>query len=93
MANPEHVDLLQQGVAAITAWRSAHPDERLDLEKADLTGIILPDADLQGARLHEARMDGAIGLETCRHLAPSYLDPGTLTQSGSLPITFLQACG
>ena len=47
MANPEHVDLLQQGAAAIAAWHSAHPDERLDLEKADLTGIDLPDTDLQ----------------------------------------------
>jgi uncharacterized protein YjbI with pentapeptide repeats len=59
MANPEHVELVKQGVEAIAAWRAAHPDGRLDLEKAELEGIQLCGANLQGARLHEAHLQGA----------------------------------
>jgi hypothetical protein len=38
-------------------------------------------------------MKGAIGLETCRHLAPSSVDFGTLQRSGMLPEAFLRGCG
>jgi uncharacterized protein YjbI with pentapeptide repeats len=51
MANVEHVELLQQGVAALAAWRLAHPDAYLDLEKADLQQAYLLWASLIGARL------------------------------------------
>jgi len=55
MAHPEHVALVQQGAAAIAAWRDAHPGERLHLAEANLAG-----ANLRGADLHEARLSGAI---------------------------------
>lgn len=34
-----------------------------------------------------------VGLETCRHLAPSSVDYSTLRRSGLLPRVFLQECG
>jgi uncharacterized protein YjbI with pentapeptide repeats len=55
LAHPEHVALVQQGSAAIAAWREAHPGERLHLAEADLAG-----ANLRGANLHGARLSGAI---------------------------------
>lgn len=58
-ARPEHVELVQQGTAAIAAWRDAHPGERLYLAQADLAGANLRGANLQGARLSEASLDGA----------------------------------
>jgi uncharacterized protein YjbI with pentapeptide repeats len=53
------VELVQQGAAAIAAWRDAHPGERLYLAQADLAGANLRSANLQGARLSEANLDGA----------------------------------
>ena len=54
MAYPGHVALVQQGATAITAWREAHPGERLHLAGVDLAG-----ANLRGANLHGARLSGA----------------------------------
>ena len=51
MANPEHLDILKQGVAVWNEWRKEHPDERVDLEDAylvDLTFTQLSDS----AELH-----------------------------------------
>jgi uncharacterized protein YjbI with pentapeptide repeats len=58
MAHPEHVALVQQGAAAIAAWREAHPGERLHLAEADLAGTNLRGANLHGARLSGAILDG-----------------------------------
>jgi uncharacterized protein YjbI with pentapeptide repeats len=54
MANPEHLQILQQGVQAWNAWRSQNEDIRLDLGGAKLTGT-----DLRGARLTGAYFGGA----------------------------------
>ena len=59
MANPAHVAFVQQGAAAMTAWREGHPEARLDLEKAALQGLNLRGVTLQGAQLHEADLAGA----------------------------------
>jgi hypothetical protein len=59
MANPEHVALVRKGAKAIAKWRQAHPDERLDLSGADLSGADLGDPDLSGANLSQARLFGA----------------------------------
>jgi uncharacterized protein YjbI with pentapeptide repeats len=59
MAHPEHVALVQQGAAAVAAWREAHPGERLYLAEADLAGANLRGANLHGARLSGAILDGA----------------------------------
>jgi Pentapeptide repeats (8 copies) len=70
MANPEHVQLVRQGAAAIRAWWEEHPAEMLDLagadlhearlEGADLREARLMDAHLAGAHLREARLEGAL---------------------------------
>jgi uncharacterized protein YjbI with pentapeptide repeats len=49
MANPEHLQILQQGVEAWNAWREQNRNIRPDLSGADLAG-----ADLTGAVLHRA---------------------------------------
>ena len=59
MANPEHVALVRKGAAAIAAWWQAHPDERLDLSEADLSGADLTDDDLSGAYLVRANLSEA----------------------------------
>ena len=46
MANPEYVEIVKQGKDSIDAWREAHPDERLDLGRADLSGANLSRAHL-----------------------------------------------
>ncbi|MBF8267178.1 MAG: pentapeptide repeat protein [Dehalococcoidia bacterium] len=54
MANPEHVQVVRGGSAAIALWRSQHPRARLDL-----SGANLPQANLIGAFLIEANLIGA----------------------------------
>ena len=38
MANPEHLEILKQGVEQWNKWREEHPDVRPDLHDADLYG-------------------------------------------------------
>ncbi|MFZ0318607.1 MAG: toll/interleukin-1 receptor domain-containing protein [Candidatus Sulfotelmatobacter sp.] len=51
MANPEHLAKLKEGVKAWNAWRSEHPEVKVDLEDTDLSGLDLRSADLGGADL------------------------------------------
>ena len=59
MANPEHVEIVKQGKAAIAAWQAANPGIHLDLLGADLIGANLDGANLDGANLDGADLDGA----------------------------------
>jgi hypothetical protein len=64
MADPEHLEILKQGVKAWNQWRSEHEDVRPDLHTADLrhAGLgrtLLSDADLGDARLGGADFRGA----------------------------------
>ncbi len=52
MANPEHLEILKQGVEAWNQWREQNPQT-----KPDLSGAILREANLRGADL-----GGATGL-------------------------------
>src|SRR5262249_47950064 len=56
MANPEHLQILQQGVEAWNAWQEQHYGDDItpDLTGADLTG-----ADLTFASLIDADLTGA----------------------------------
>jgi uncharacterized protein YjbI with pentapeptide repeats len=54
MANPEHVEIVKQGAAAIRSWREEHQNERLDLSEADLRECDLRGADLRNASLEKA---------------------------------------
>jgi hypothetical protein len=48
MANPEHLEILKQGVMAWNQWRDQHRDIWPDLDAADLRAFALP-----GAAYHE----------------------------------------
>jgi hypothetical protein len=51
MANPEHLQILKQGIEAWNAWREQHRDVRPDLSEADLH-----DANLSGAAFYRANL-------------------------------------
>src|SRR5664280_566294 len=51
MANPEHLEILKQGVEQWNEWREEHPDVHPDLRWADLD-----QADLSGADLSETNL-------------------------------------
>src|SRR5438270_552665 len=53
MANPDHLNMLRQGVDAWNAWRGHHP------VKPDLNEAYLMGADLSGANLSGATLIGA----------------------------------
>jgi hypothetical protein len=51
MANPEHLQILEQGVETWNAWRDQHRDIKPNLRRADLTKADLTKADLDEANL------------------------------------------
>ena len=67
MANPEHLEILKQGVEAWNQWREQNPQT-----KPDLSGAILREANLGGATgLTKDQIDKAmINEET---ILPEYL--------------------
>ncbi|MGA3054364.1 MAG: toll/interleukin-1 receptor domain-containing protein [Candidatus Korobacteraceae bacterium] len=65
MANPEHLEILKQGVGEWNKWRDEHPDVVPDLREANLRGADLSaayfaKADLRQADLNEAKLGEAI---------------------------------
>jgi hypothetical protein len=56
MANPGHVKVAREGVAAVAGWRESHPGSVLDLRGAHLTGVNLASANLSDAVLAEAEL-------------------------------------
>lgn len=59
MANPEHLEILKQGVEKWNAWRKAHPEIRPDLRDAFLCNTDFHKAnfrntDFFGANLSES---------------------------------------
>jgi hypothetical protein len=64
MANPDHLAKLKVGFEAWNKWRKENPDVKPDLssanlEGANLKGAYLFDANLDGANLSEANLKGA----------------------------------
>jgi TIR domain-containing protein/pentapeptide repeat protein len=59
MANPEHLEILKQGVEKWNQWRKNNPYRMPDLMWADLRGASLINVDLSGANLSEAQLRGA----------------------------------
>ena len=64
MANPEHLEILKQGVQEWNKWREECPDVSPDLREADLRrldlgGANLVHADLSGAKFVGAKLGGA----------------------------------
>lgn len=60
MANPEHLEILRQGVEVWNGWRSEHEDVRPDLNNVDLSGVALSSVDLRDADLTNADLRGAL---------------------------------
>jgi uncharacterized protein YjbI with pentapeptide repeats len=66
MANPEHLEILKQGVEVWNNWRSEHANERgvdlsnADLKSTDLSGAVFSFCDLNGARLNNALLKNAV---------------------------------
>ena len=59
MANPEHLELLRQGVEVWNAWKAENPSIRSDLSGADLIGANLYRANLSKANLYRANLSKA----------------------------------
>jgi uncharacterized protein YjbI with pentapeptide repeats len=64
MANPEHVEILKQGVEIWNKWRRENPDiipdlKKADLQRIDLNGANLSEANLKNAKLNSANLTGA----------------------------------
>lgn len=59
MANPEHLQILHQGVEAWNEWRRVNPNISPDLKQADLRGASLKNADLRGVALCKAKLNNA----------------------------------
>ena len=64
MANPEHLEILNQGVEIWNKWRKENPEVEPDLSNAilrdaKLSGADLRDADLRGADLSDGNLRGA----------------------------------
>ncbi len=59
MADPEHVEIVRQGAAAIAVWWEENSGAVLDLREADFRWINLLGADLRGANLLWANFSGA----------------------------------
>jgi len=63
MANPDHVKTVLKGNDAVSAWREQHPEERLDLRRAEfvrknLNSLCLRDANLEWADLRWSDLIG-----------------------------------
>lgn len=59
MANPEHLEILKQGVERWNEWRKVNRDVKPDLIKVNFEGADFSKIDLQDARLYEANFIGA----------------------------------
>lgn len=59
MANPEHLEILNQGVETWNKWRDIHDEIKPDLSDADLSGSDCRDANFTGANLGGANLNGA----------------------------------
>lgn len=64
IANPIHLEILQEGVEAWNRWRKDHPEIKPDLRRASLTGMHLNKIDLRGANLIQAQLNGVFFNET-----------------------------
>jgi len=79
MANPEHLQILMQGVEAWNQWRSQNEDIRPDLSEANLYAKNLQTANLSGAKL--ASTDFTRADLTNVNLTEAYLWGAILTRA------------
>ena len=51
--------LLRESVAAFNHYRTSHPGETVSLFEADLSFLVLPQVNFEGADLRRCRMEGS----------------------------------
>ncbi|WP_197994516.1 pentapeptide repeat-containing protein [Gimesia maris] len=56
MANPEHEAVVRQGAKSLSLWRMSHPQVKLNLKEADLSGLDLYKIRLRKADLRDANL-------------------------------------
>ena len=74
MANPEHLEILKQGVEQWNKWRERHSDVRRNLSAANLSAANLLGANLWRANLSEAKLKKA-------DLSGAHLSSANLTEA------------
>src|SRR5271165_973187 len=74
MANPEHLNFIQQGIESWNEWKEKNPASLPDLSGADLSGADLRGADLSKADLSKADLSKA-------HLFGANLSSANLTSA------------
>jgi len=60
MANMEHVLLVKRGRDHVARWRTANPDENLDLNAAYMSYVRAPQVDISGADVRDSDLMGAV---------------------------------
>jgi uncharacterized protein YjbI with pentapeptide repeats len=63
------------------------------LRRTYLRGANLSQTGLWATAFLDVNLSWVVGLETCEHLGPSYIDFRTLQNSGPLPLAFLRGVG
>ena len=84
MANPEHVEILKQGVEVWNRWREENPDINPDFIDTDLSGANLNGANLASAVLTEANLTRA-------DLRRANLTSAVLTEANLSSVNFTDA--
>lgn len=80
MANPEHLEVLKQGVKTWNLWRAEYPDVKPNLQNAQCAGLDLSNIDLQSAGLAGADMRRTILLRAnLEHADLSYVNGSQAT--------------
>jgi len=59
MANPEHLEILKQGVEQWNKWKKEHPEVEPDLSRVNLREAKLHGVDLRAAKLDKTNLDRA----------------------------------
>jgi len=73
MANMEHVQLVKRGRDHVARWRTANPDDNLDLNAAYMSYVRAPQVDISGADIRDSDLMGAV-LQRA-NLSGCYMNP------------------
>jgi hypothetical protein len=91
MANPEHVDILRQGVEIWNEWRKEHPEVEPNLSGVEFSSADLSRANLINTDLHEAKLIRTNLYKAdlfCAHLGGAYLAGANLTKARVVAVIF-----
>jgi hypothetical protein len=92
----EHADLTGAylGTADLTGAKLVNANlAKANLTETNLSGENLTDVKLSSTVFANVDLSSVIGLDTCIHEGPSFIDHRTLRKSGPLPLAFLRGVG